>query len=91
MVGKYVSLPHIVKWYRNRVLSCYDEVYEYIEKNYGMLKRGLVKGLIKIGKSEKSTYLYLPLGYFGLGCGFIYSIAKGIYASIKMQNFSFFR
>ena len=90
-VGEYVSLPNIVKWYRSRVLSCYDEVYEYIEKNYGMLKRGLVKGLIKIGKSEKSTYLYLPLGYFGLGCGFIYSIAKGIYASIKMQNFSFFR
>jgi len=90
VVGGYVSLPNIVKWYRNRVLSCYDEVCEYIERNYGMLKRGLVKGLIKIGQSEKGMYFYLPLGYLGLGLGFLYSIGKGIYASIKMQNFSFF-
>jgi hypothetical protein len=70
--GRYIPIPIVMDWVRNRMQLSYDDINKYIGKNYSKPKSLLAKSMLDMFVSSDSG-VWDALGYFAVSASMIYS------------------
>ena len=73
--GRYVPVPVIVRWARERMRMSYDEIISYVDKNYSRPKASFLKFMLRLFVNNE-TSAWNALGYFSVGVSTIYAMLK---------------
>lgn len=80
LITRYIKTSVLVDWLIRRYNLCYDDIINYIEKNYSAPSRFFAKGMMKLVKKSpgKVDYFFRALAYIGIVGSVGYSILKEI-------------
>lgn len=70
--GRYVPIPVVVSWVRERMRWSYDDILKYVDKNYSPPKAAISKFFLRRFVSSESGF-WNGLGYFAIGTSVVYS------------------
>ncbi len=73
--GRYVPVPVVVSWARERMKSSRGDILMYMDRNYSSPKAAVSKFLMDRFINSESR-LWNGLGYFGVGTAVLYSAAR---------------
>jgi len=72
--GRYIPIPVIVDWARQRMRLSYADIEKYIEKNYSKPRAALARFLLRRFVNSDS-WRWDALGYFAVSISTMYSVA----------------
>ena len=75
ITGRYVPVPVVVDWARERMERSYDDIQSYIAKNYSRPKAALSRFLLDRFVGSHSA-AWDALGYFSLGVAGLYGVLR---------------